>query len=220
MMKWFAILLLLSPSAVGSGSAAPLVTHIAPSALNSGLLTRVQGRRLDDNRREEEAREDAKNNDDRAAQAEGRGRALNTRKREEARSNNDPVDARLKQAETADNRPSDARDNRSVAGDPSTGLGRFRSSEALRAHWEDHGRDFGARTEAEYESQAIRFMNGPKGPETFEKTRIKNGDIMRYNPRTEEFGVRSADGTVRTYFRPDPSVHGYSTNGAYFDAQK
>ncbi len=30
-----------------------------------------------------------------------------------------------------------------------------------------------------------------------------NGDIVRFDPSTGYFGVRSPDGTIRTFFRPD-----------------
>jgi len=42
---------------------------------------------------------------------------------------------------------------------------------------------------------------------------------VRYNPATEEFGVAQGNGTIRTYFKPDPSIHGYATNLDYFNAQ-
>jgi filamentous hemagglutinin len=42
---------------------------------------------------------------------------------------------------------------------------------------------------------------------------------VRYNPTTEEFGVISANGSIRTYYRPDPAVHGYSTHAEYFNVQ-
>ena len=38
-------------------------------------------------------------------------------------------------------------------------------------------------------------------------------------PETDTFGVRTADGTPRTMYVPDPTVHGYPTNLDYFNAQ-
>ena len=46
-----------------------------------------------------------------------------------------------------------------------------------------------------------------------------NGDIVRYDPRTNTFGAMDASGAPRTFFKPDPSVHGYQTNLDYFNAQ-
>jgi filamentous hemagglutinin len=51
-----------------------------------------------------------------------------------------------------------------------------------------------------------------------EKTR-PNGDVVRYNPATDEFGVVKPDGTIRTYYKPDPARHGRPTNLDYFNAQ-
>jgi pyocin large subunit-like protein len=46
-----------------------------------------------------------------------------------------------------------------------------------------------------------------------------NGDTVRFNPTTDEFGILGRDGVIRTYYRTDPSEHGYPTNLDYFDAQ-
>jgi hypothetical protein len=96
--------------------------------------------------------------------------------------------------------------------------GGFASDEQLQDHFDRHGGDFGATTPAEYEQQADRFLNDPPGEGVLEKVR-PNGDVVRYNPVTDEFGVTQPDGTIRTYFKPDPAVHGYPTNLDYFNAQ-
>jgi pyocin large subunit-like protein len=96
----------------------------------------------------------------------------------------------------------------------------FGDAAKLKQHWQDHGRDIGAKTESQYEAQAKVFLNGTKGPNTLEKTRQSNGDVIRYDPKTNEFGVKSSDGTIRTYFKPDPSVHRQANNLEYFNAQK
>ena len=97
-------------------------------------------------------------------------------------------------------------------------VGRFATDAQLQGHFGAHGGDFGAKTPAEYQQQADTFLNGPRGSGVLEKVR-PNGDIVRYNPATEEFGVSQGNGTIRTYFKPDPSVHGYDTNLDYFNAQ-
>jgi filamentous hemagglutinin len=96
--------------------------------------------------------------------------------------------------------------------------GGFASDAQRQDHFDRHGSDFGAATPEEYERQADDFLNGPRGDEVLEKVR-PNGDIVRYNPTTDEFGVTRADGTIRTYFKPDPAVHPYPTNLDYFNAQ-
>jgi hypothetical protein len=57
------------------------------------------------------------------------------------------------------------------------------------------------------------------GAITLLETIRPNGDVVRYDPTTDEFGVVNADGTIRTYYKPDPAVHGYPTNLDYFNAQ-
>jgi hypothetical protein len=81
-----------------------------------------------------------------------------------------------------------------------------------------HGGDFGAQTQAEYEQQAKDFLNGDLNSDTLEKVR-PNNDVVRYNPKTNEFGVKTSSGTIRTYFSPDPAIHGFPTNLDYFNAQ-
>jgi filamentous hemagglutinin len=41
-----------------------------------------------------------------------------------------------------------------------------------------------------------------------------------YNPSTNEFAVVTSNGIIRTYFKPDPAIHGYKTNLDYYNAQK
>jgi hypothetical protein len=96
---------------------------------------------------------------------------------------------------------------------------RFSSDRLLSQHFAEHGSDFGATTESEYEQQAARFLSDQENPSILEFTRstgYRAGDIVRFNPETDEFGVITGDGTIRTYYRPDPSLHGKSTNLDYF----
>lgn len=50
-------------------------------------------------------------------------------------------------------------------------------------------------------------------------TGVTNGDIVRYNPGTDEFGVVSSGGSICTYYKPDPAVHVKSSNLDYFNAR-
>lgn len=58
-------------------------------------------------------------------------------------------------------------------------------------------------------------MAGKPGREVMQAVR-KNGDIVRYNPKTKQFGVVRKDGVIRTYFKPDPAKHKLKTNEDYF----
>ncbi|MBB4170808.1 hemagglutinin repeat-containing protein [Rhizobium sp. BK538] len=105
-----------------------------------------------------------------------------------------------------------------MLGGAATGAGMFGSVAKLQDHYARHGNDFGAKSAAEYQAQAKGFLEGPPSPGILEKTRA-NGDIVRYNPATDEFGVVSIGGVIRTYYKPDPAVHGKGSNLDYFNAQ-
>jgi pyocin large subunit-like protein len=71
-------------------------------------------------------------------------------------------------------------------------------------HFKRHGSDFGARDAVRYEEMADTFLGSPLTAETLECTRASNGDIVRYNPTTDEFGVLSSSRTIKTYYKPKP----------------
>ncbi len=85
-------------------------------------------------------------------------------------------------------------------------------------HWKKHGSEFpGIQNAKQYVEAAKKFMtNPPKGALT--RTRA-NGDVVRYDPKTNTFGVMDKSGTPKTMFKPDPAKHGYPTNLDYFNAQ-
>ena len=73
--------------------------------------------------------------------------------------------------------------------------GGFADQAKLRDHFDRHVRALGASTPADDEWQANNFLNGPPSPGMLEKTRA-NGDIARFDLRTDEFGVVRADGAI------------------------
>jgi hypothetical protein len=77
----------------------------------------------------------------------------------------------------------------------------FADSARRVTHYGDHAKDFGAATDIQYEQMADIFL-GRKAPVgAFECYRI-GGDLVRYNPATNELGVLSATGIIHTYFKP------------------
>jgi RHS repeat-associated protein len=87
---------------------------------------------------------------------------------------------------------------------------------ALR-HYNDHGADFGATNALDYKNKAHDFLDNPP-PGTLTKVR-PNGDVVQYHPASNTFAVASQTGAPRTFFKPDPGVHGYPSNLDYFNAQ-
>lgn len=75
-------------------------------------------------------------------------------------------------------------------------------------------------TEGDYENLADTFLGESISAATYptiqECVRAANQDILRYNSTTEEFGVLTQAGHIRTYFKPDPAKHGFATNYDYF----
>jgi filamentous hemagglutinin len=93
----------------------------------------------------------------------------------------------------------------------------FANSAERADHFHKHGVDFGAKNARDYEAKADAFLLGPKSSTALDYTRSQ-GDLVRFDPATDEFGVLSASGEVRTYFRPVPGVtHKRSTNLEYFN---
>lgn len=88
-------------------------------------------------------------------------------------------------------------------------------------HWGDHHVDFEPPpiTEEEYEAKADAFLGGACPPHVLRCVRLTQSGRRewRYDPATNEFGVFAVtDRYVISYFKPDPAIHGHSTNEAYF----
>ncbi|MEU0150263.1 polymorphic toxin-type HINT domain-containing protein [Streptomyces sp. NPDC006288] len=85
-------------------------------------------------------------------------------------------------------------------------------------HWGKHKGDYPHLKNAkQYVEDAQRFM---RSQDPWIQTKVRgNGDVVRYNRATENFGIMTPSGEIRTYYKPDPNVHGYRTNQDYFDAQ-
>jgi filamentous hemagglutinin len=90
----------------------------------------------------------------------------------------------------------------------------------LPDHFQRHGADFGAASPQEYEAMADQFLGSPLTPPTQECIRRSNSDILRFDPITNEFGVLSNNGMIRTYYKPNPwNKKKFPTNLAYFSAE-
>lgn len=89
---------------------------------------------------------------------------------------------------------------------------------SLADHFARHGRDFGAKNAQEYAQKASDFLL--KSRKKGFPTKIgPDGTIRVYDPKTNTFGSYRPDGSTRTFYKPDPSEHGYPTNLDYWNMQ-
>lgn len=78
----------------------------------------------------------------------------------------------------------------------------FASEAKLQEHYEKHGSEFGSITIEEYLRQAQTMRDRPVGGDLLEFTRA-DGVITRYDRDSGAFLAFDADGTIRTYFKPN-----------------
>ena len=84
-------------------------------------------------------------------------------------------------------------------------------------HYGRHGQELGALDPVDYERMADEFMGQPPAdPALVLQCRRRNGDLVRYNQVTEEFGVLRRDLVIKSYYRADPQVHKCENNLVYF----
>jgi hypothetical protein len=86
---------------------------------------------------------------------------------------------------------------------------RFRSAQRREDHVGRHLQDFPGLSAREYQIQADDFATGARDSATLELTRVVKdgwrhdhvGDVVRYNPQTNEFSVAKGD-VIRSYYLP------------------
>ncbi len=95
----------------------------------------------------------------------------------------------------------------------------------LRGHYFDHALDFGPISQKEYLQKARSFLNKTADGIILQEGRRglgwgwSTGDRIRFDVITQEFGIATRDGYIRTYYIPEPTSHGYPTNLDYFLSQ-
>lgn len=87
----------------------------------------------------------------------------------------------------------------------------------LVRHFARHGEEFRVETADEYERLADEFLTGPLRDGAMECLR-SNGDLVRFDPRTDEFGVRAQAGHISTYLIARPLPHAGQTSVEYFQS--
>ena len=84
----------------------------------------------------------------------------------------------------------------------------------LFGHWSKHRAEFPELNNGtEYYNKATSFFNAPPDDAVFGYR--GNGDMVVYQPSTENFGI-SRNGVPSTFYRPSPATHGLPTNWDYF----
>ncbi|MDQ6679043.1 MAG: hypothetical protein M3Z09_17300 [Acidobacteriota bacterium] len=82
------------------------------------------------------------------------------------------------------------------------GVAGFRSRGVLLEHFEKHGAEFGRITPEQYLHLAQALRDAPVGGTILQSSR-PGGGFAKYDRGSNAFGAYDADGTVRTFFRPN-----------------
>jgi pyocin large subunit-like protein len=78
----------------------------------------------------------------------------------------------------------------------------FRSRAQLDEHYQKHGAEFCAISEAEYLRLAQELRDAPPGGPILEARR-RDGEFSKFDRRHSYFGAYNRDGTIRTFFIPN-----------------
>lgn len=80
-------------------------------------------------------------------------------------------------------------------------------------HYKKHGAEFPFATKEDYINAAHEFLNNPPMGSTIATE--KDGDIIVYDPAQNWFAVMNKKHVPRTFFKPDPKIHGFATNDEF-----
>lgn len=83
-------------------------------------------------------------------------------------------------------------------------------------HYSRHGFDFWNISEVEYARLANNFFMNSSN---FLRKTDSQWTIRLYDPKTNSFGSFNSNGTTKTFYKPNPTVHGYVSNLEYWNAQ-
>lgn len=94
----------------------------------------------------------------------------------------------------------------------------FKTAQQRIQHYGSHGHKVGAANDSQYEQMADRFIGASLPKYVLQSKRPRENDLIRYNPKTNEFGVMDQYGFIRTYFKPNTSDHWLPRNLDYYFA--
>jgi len=89
----------------------------------------------------------------------------------------------------------------------------------LNYHFKKHASEFGTKTKEEYGQKAIDFIKNSDKPGILRKV-DPEGVTRVYDPVNNILASYKSDGTIKTFFKPNPVNHPYKTNLEYWNAQK
>jgi filamentous hemagglutinin len=92
----------------------------------------------------------------------------------------------------------------------------FKTTQQRAQHFADHGKQFFAANETQYEAMADRFIGVPLPKMILQAKRPYRNVLVRYNPFTNEFAMLAPDGYIKTYFKPTLADHGLPRNLDYY----
>jgi hypothetical protein len=99
----------------------------------------------------------------------------------------------------------------------------FRTVRKRNEHFQMHSprlAQFGiiVKSPEEYELKAAQFLDST-GSNTCRQCKNRDGDTVKFDSKTDEFGLLSPDEYIKTYYIPDPYEHMAPTNSRYFQRQ-
>ncbi len=98
-------------------------------------------------------------------------------------------------------------DSKYYGEDESSPSYQFRNDKYLSQHFEKHGSEFGYVTKEEYLAGANKVISSK---DALHKTEAEDGDDVYYLEASNEFVIVSADGYIRTYFKPSGGIDYYN----------
>jgi pyocin large subunit-like protein len=104
----------------------------------------------------------------------------------------------------------------------------FVDEEQRQRHFRDHGADVRATDASDYEAKAKVFLEKPLSETMREDIRPSDDCTLRFDSLTSEFAICAPDGTIMTYYKPQPRwrakpgtprhrTHRFHTNQDYYD---
>ncbi len=95
----------------------------------------------------------------------------------------------------------------------------FSNEKKFDKHFDKHvikQGEFGNITKDDYLKLANEFIDS-SGKNVLSRT-ASNGDILKFNTKTNEFSIVTKDGVIRTYHKLNPQIHGKGTNLDYWNS--